>query len=330
MATTSVMNAFTVLTPKQDQLPAFHRDVLQGLNAKDKYLDAKYFYDDNGDRIFQRIMACPEYYPTNCEMEIMQQQSGQISALIASLTDTFDVVELGAGDATKSVHLLQELLNIDHSFTYYPIDISANVISQLEQHLPERMPALQVHGLHGEYFEMLRRVQTLSARPKIVLCMGGNIGNFTPAETRKFCRQLRNYLQAGDMLLTGFDLKKHPQIILNAYNDAGGITKEFNLNLLTRINREMNGDFDLTKFDHYATYDPGTGACKSYLVSLDDQQVHILNETIEFKMHETIYMEISQKYSLDESEMLAIQAGFEPIAHFRDKKGWFVDSLWQA
>lgn len=330
MATTSVMNAFTVLTPKLEQLPVFHRDVLQGLSAKDKYLDAKYFYDDNGDRIFQRIMACPAYYPTNCEMEIMQEQSAQISALIASLTDTFDVVELGAGDATKSVHLLQELLHIDHSFTYYPIDISANVISQLEQNLPEHLPALQVHGLHGEYFEMLRMVQTLSARPKVVLCMGGNIGNFTPAETRKFCRQLRNYLQPGDMLLTGFDLKKHPQIILNAYNDSEGITREFNLNLLTRINREMEADFDLSKFDHYPTYDPGTGACKSYLVSLEDQEVHLLNKTIGFKKHETIFMEISQKYSLDESEKLAIQSGFEPIAHFTDRKGWFVDSLWQA
>lgn len=330
MATTSVMNAFTVLTPKQEQLPAFHRDVLQGLHAKDKYLDAKYFYDENGDKIFQRIMACPAYYPTNCEMEIMQEQSAQISALVASLTDSFDVVELGAGDATKSVHLLQELLHIDHSFTYYPIDISANVISQLEEQLPAHLPALQVHGLHGEYFEMLRMVQTLSARPKVVLCMGGNIGNFTPAETRKFCRQLRHYLQPGDMLITGFDLKKHPQIILNAYNDAEGITKEFNLNLLTRINREMEANFDLSKFDHYATYDPGTGACKSYLVSLEDQQVQILNEVISFKMHETIYMEISQKYSLDETEKLALQAGFEPVAHFTDKKGWFVDSLWQA
>lgn len=330
MATTSVMNAFTVLTPKQEQLPAFHRDVLQGLSAKDKYLDAKYFYDDNGDRIFQRIMACPAYYPTNCEMEIMQEQSARISALVASLADTFDVVELGAGDATKSVHLLQELLHIDHTFTYYPIDISANVISQLERNLPASLPALQVHGLHGEYFEMLRMAQTLSTRPKVVLCMGGNIGNFTPAETRKFCRQLRNYLQAGDMLITGFDLKKHPQIILNAYNDAEGITKEFNLNLLTRINREMEANFNLSNFDHYATYDPGTGACKSYLVSLEDQQVQILNEVIEFKMYETIYMEISQKYSLDETEKLALQAGFEPIAHFSDRKGWFADCLWQA
>lgn len=330
MATTSVMNTFTVLTPKQDQLPAFHRDVLAGLNAKDKYLDAKYFYDDNGDRIFQQIMACPEYYPTRCEMEVMQEQSAQISAQIASIVDSFDVIELGAGDATKSVHLLQELLHIDHSFTYFPIDISANVIRQLEQSLPEQLPALQVHGLHGEYFEMLRMAQTLSSRPKVILCMGGNIGNFTPAETRKFCRQLRNYLQPGDLLLTGFDLKKHPQIILNAYNDAAGITRAFNLNLLHRINREMDADFDVSKFDHYPTYDPGTGACKSYLVSLEDQQVHVGGEIISFKMHEAIYMEISQKYTLDETEKIAIQAGFDPVSYFTDQKGWFVDCLWQA
>jgi dimethylhistidine N-methyltransferase len=330
MATTSVMNTFTVLCPKQDQLPAFHRDVLTGLNAKDKYLDAKYFYDDNGDRIFQQIMACPEYYPTRCEMEIMREQSVQISAQIASIVGSFDVIELGAGDATKSVHLLQELLNIDHSFTYFPIDISANVIRQLEQSLPEQLPALQVHGLNGEYFEMLRTAQTLSSRPKVILCMGGNIGNFTPAETRKFCRQLRHYLQPGDLLLTGFDLKKHPQIILNAYNDAAGITRAFNLNLLHRINREMDADFDVSKFDHYPTYDPGTGACKSYLVSLEDQQVHVGGEIISFKMHEAIFMEISQKYTLDETEKIALQAGFEPVSYFTDQKGWFADCLWQA
>ena len=158
--------------------------------------------------------------------------------------------------------------------------------------------------------------------------MGGNIGNFTPPEAKKFCRQLRRHLQPGDLLMIGFDLKKHPQIILNAYNDAAGITRDFNLNLLHRINEELGADFDLNKFDHYPTYDPGTGACKSYLISLENQQVHIGTQSFDFAMHEPVYMEISQKYSLAETEILAMHSGFKPVANFFDTKSWFVDCLW--
>jgi uncharacterized SAM-dependent methyltransferase len=128
--------------------------------------------------------------------------------------------------------------------------------------------------------------------------------------------------------MTGFDLKKHPQIILNAYNDAAGITRDFNLNLLQRINDELGANFDLTKFDHYPTYDPGTGACKSYLVSLEDQQVRVGSQTFNFATHEPVYMEISQKYSLAETDVLAMHSGFKPVANFFDQKNWFVDCLW--
>jgi dimethylhistidine N-methyltransferase len=332
MATTTVMNPLLCkrVVVSQDPQEVFYQDVVRGLTATNKYLDSKYFYDAKGDALFQQIMQCQEYYPTNCEMEILREQSAKISQLVQSYGRQFDVVELGAGDATKSIHLLEQLLQIDPDFTYYPVDISGNVINQLERSLPEKLPSLQLHGLNGEYFEMLHQVNILSSRSKLILCMGGNVGNFTPAETKKFCRQLRNYLQPGDMLLTGFDLKKHPQIILNAYNDAAGITRNFNLNLLHRINNELGADFDVNKFDHYPTYDPGTGACKSYLVSLENQQVHIGTHTFNFAVHEPVYMEISQKYSLAETETLAIQTGFRPVANFFDTKKWFMDSLWMC
>lgn len=330
MATTSVMNDVTSSSQQQEQQEIFYQDVIRGLSAKQKYLDAKYFYDATGDRLFQQIMACQEYYPTTCEMEIMQQQGPAIGKTILNLMSHFDVVELGAGDATKSVHLLRALLNLGADFTYLPVDISANVITQLERILPEQLPALQVRGLNGEYNAMLRQASALSNRPKVVLCLGGNIGNFTPSEARKFCQQLRYNMRPGDLLLMGFDLKKYPQIILNAYNDAAGITRDFNLNLLHRINRELEADFDVTKFEHFPMYDPGTGACKSYLISLEDQQVHIGDHLIEFATHEPLYMEISQKYSLEETETMAIQTGFDPVMHFFDEKAWFVDALWQA
>jgi L-histidine Nalpha-methyltransferase len=327
MGTTSVMH--TVLVPvKQDRQEIFFQDVIRGLSAKNKYLEAKYFYDAEGDRLFQEIMRCHEYYPTNCEMEILQEQSAAICQTILSHTSRFDVVELGAGDATKSIHLLRELLQTGKDFTYYPVDISGNVISQLEQSLPAQLPSLKVQGLHGEYFDMLQEANVLSGRNKVVLCMGGNIGNFTPAEARKFCRQLRNVLQPGDLMMIGFDLKKHPQIILDAYNDSAGITRAFNLNLLQRINRELGGNFDVNKFDHFPTYDPGTGACKSYLVSLEEQDVQIGAQTFHFGLHESIYMEISQKFDLESTAQLAAQSGFETVAHFFDRKKWFTDSMW--
>jgi dimethylhistidine N-methyltransferase len=327
MATTSVMH--TVLVPvKQDRLEIFSQDVTRGLSAKQKHLDSKYFYDTEGDRLFQEIMRCHEYYLTDCEMEILREQSAMISQTILSHTKHFDVVELGAGDATKSIHLLKELLKTGQDFTYYPVDISGNVIAQLEQSLPEQLPALKMHGLNGEYFDMLQQASVLSHKNKVVLCMGGNIGNFTPSGARKFCRQLRNYLQPGDLVIVGFDLKKHPRIILDAYNDTGGFTRDFNLNLLKRINRELKGNFDLTRFDHYATYDPGTGACKSYLVSLEEQDVKIGDQTFHFAQDEPIYMEISQKYDLESIEQMAAQSGFETVTAFFDSRKWFADCMW--
>lgn len=309
----------------------FYHDVVQGLSAPQKYLDPKYFYDAAGDALFQQIMQCDEYYLTGCEMEILREQSAQIIQALQLYAGEFDVVELGAGDATKSVHLLQQLISNGIDYTYFPIDISANVIAQLEKHLPAQVPGLQMHGLNGEYFHMLQQANKVTAKKKVILFMGANIGNFSVSAARSFCQQLRQYLQPGDLLLTGFDLKKHPKVILDAYNDSAGITRAFNFNLLQRINRELYADFDLSKFEHFPTYDPATGACKSYLISLENQQVHIGEDvTISFRENESIYMEISQKYSLEETDQLAAFAGFKPVARFFDHKHWFTDCLWKC
>ncbi|WP_225860234.1 L-histidine N(alpha)-methyltransferase [Chitinophaga pendula] len=310
------------------QTSAFYKDVIMGLRSPEKKLDAKYFYDAAGDHLFQQIMQCPEYYPTRCEMEILSRQSADIVQAILRHSREFDVVELGAGDATKSIHLLRQLRRQQLSYTYFPIDISANVISSLERDLPPQLPGTQVQGLNGEYFDMLREAGTRSHRNKVVLFMGANIGNFTRTEALSFCKTIRRELQPGDLLLTGFDLKKHPQLILDAYNDRQGYTRDFNLNLLRRINRELGADFDLNQFEHYPTYDPQTGACKSYLVSRTDQQVHIGEVVIHFREGEPIYMEISQKYSIPEIENLAAEAGFYPATRFTDSRSWFMDTLW--
>jgi dimethylhistidine N-methyltransferase len=237
---------------------------------------------------------------------------------------------LGAGDAMKSTYLLRYLLDQKIDFTYLPIDISGNVISYLNNTLPLTLPRLNITGLNGEYFDMLKKAATLSTRRKVVMFLGSNVGNMPVAEAIGFIKELNKHLSPGDMLLIGIDLKKAPKTVLAAYSDKEGITKRFNLNLLERINRELNGDFDLQQFDHYATYDPETGACKSYLVSLSDQTVHIGDETIRFAKDEYIYMEISQKFTIKQTEQMAREANFTPVRELFDSKQWFMDAVWVA
>lgn len=308
----------------------FLKEVIQDLSSSPKSLNSKYFYDEKGDKLFQEIMNCPEYYPTNCEKEIFRERSKDLAVTLKNGFETFDLVEMGAGDATKSSYLLKELMDMHSNFTYMPIDISSTMITHLEQSLPEKIPGLKVKGLNGEYFEMLEKANEISPNRKVVLMLGGNIGNETPEHALEFCRKIRSSLQKGDLILMGFDLKKNPQVILAAYNDAAGFTRDFNLNLLTRINNELGGNFDLSQFEHFPTYDPATGSCKSYLISKNDQQVEIADHTFHFQKNEFIYMEISQKYDLTEIENLAAIAGFNTVGHFFDHKKWFTDTVWQC
>lgn len=306
----------------------FLKDVLDGLTSRPKTLSSKYFYDEKGDKLFQEIMDCPEYYPTNCEMEIFTAHTKELALTLKNGFNTFDLIELGAGDATKSSFLLKELMDMKVDFTYMPIDISSTMISHLEETLPQKIEGLKVHGLNGEYFAMLEKANTISKRKKVVLMLGGNIGNETPENATAFCCKIHASLQQGDLMMIGFDLKKNPRVILAAYNDAAGFTRDFNLNLLHRINTELNGNFDTHQFEHYASYDPATGACKSYLVSRINQEVNISGQAFHFEENEFIYMEISQKYSVQETEKMAEESGFKPVKHFYDHKKWFLDTVW--
>ncbi|HUH32547.1 MAG TPA: L-histidine N(alpha)-methyltransferase [Daejeonella sp.] len=308
----------------------FLRDVLKGLSTSPKYLESKYFYDQAGDSIFQQIMHSPEYYPTNCELEILSTQTSAILDPILEKHPSFDLVELGAGDALKSKYLLEYLAHNAVDFSYFPIDISDNVIANLTDRLPKEIPNLVITGLQGDYFNMLEKANSLSDKPKLVLFLGSNIGNMFPEDALNFCDKLKSHLKPGDLLLIGFDLKKDPQTILNAYNDSQGFTRNFNLNLLTRINRELAGDFDLNAFTHFPTYNPQTGSCQSYLVSRKHQEVVIDNHRINFEEHECIHMEISQKYTIEQADALASATGFSPVQYYYDSKRWFLDVIWQC
>jgi len=323
-----VFGAHILQKLKTDQ---FYKDVITGLKSVPKRLSSKYFYDAKGDKIFQEIMSCEEYYPTRCELEIFSEKTAEIYNAIIGDGDAFDLIELGAGDATKSSYLLKYLLEQKADFTYLPIDISQNVISYLDATLPATLPGLKMTGLNGEYFEMLKRAASISDRRKVVMFLGSNIGNMQVSEALEFCKTLRNHLSEGDMMLIGFDLKKNPKTILAAYNDKEGITRRFNLNLLERINRELHADFHLSKFEHYPTYDPESGACRSFIISLEDQDIMINNkEHIRFAKDEHIYMEISQKFTVLQTEQIADKAGFKTTDCIFDSKKWFLDAIWVA
>ena len=302
----------------------FLHNVLKGMQSSSKYLESKYFYDKKGDELFQKIMASDEYYLTNSEMEIFSTQTAKIADSILNGCKQLDVIEFGAGDGTKTSYLLKELLKRKGIATYYPIDISEHIIELLNKTLPPVLPELNIQGLNGEYFSMLSKANKISNNRKLVLFLGANIGNYKFNEMPKFCRRLCNELSEGDLVLIGFDLKKHPRKIRDAYDDAQGFTRQFNLNLLTRINNELNADFNIKQFDHYASYDPNNGACESFLVSLSKQDVCIGdNNFFHFEKNETIFMEISQKYSIEEIERTALESGFKPIAHFFDSNNYF-------
>lgn len=309
----------------------FLEEVLTGLQVAEKSLPSKYFYDKTGDALFQRIMELPEYYPTRCETEILKTQAPTISDLMQQDSNGFDLIELGAGDATKSKLLLRDFLERGLQFAYMPVDISANVIATLQDSLPKEFSGLKIRGLQGDYFEMLSTVGRQSKRRKLVLFLGGNIGNYTEEEAVGFLKHLQEQLAPGDLLLTGFDLKKHPLTILNAYNDKAGITSAFNMNLLHRMNRELSADFIIENFEHFPTYDPQTGACKSFLISLKQQTVTIGGRhQIEFEANEPVFTEISQKYAKAQITNMAGKTGFKEVCQLTDAKGWFVDAVWEA
>lgn len=308
----------------------FRADVLKGLSSSPKYLLSKYFYDAQGDALFQQIMRSPEYYLTRAESEILMFQSGAILERCSPQQGSFDMVELGAGDGTKTIYLLREALRLGYSQRYYPIDISAGILTSLSQMLGDRLPGLEVRGMAGEYFTMLEQIQDLTRGPKLVLFLGATVGNMLPGEAAQFFGQLKAYLRPGDHVLVGFDLKKDPQTILDAYNDKAGLTRAFNLNLLQRMNRELGADFKPGQFEHFPVYDPLTGSCKSYLISRCAQRVTFEDETvITFERDEPIYMEVSQKYSKAEIQDLALKAGFEPVDAFLDCRHHFTDVLWR-
>ncbi len=307
----------------------FIDNVDAGLSAQRKSLSSRYFYDETGDKIFQEIMHMPEYYLTDCEHEIFSTRGKDILKALNLENGGFELVEFGAGDGYKTKILIEGLLAAGGDFHYMPIDISGAVLKGLRKALKKQFPNLVVKPENAEYFKALERISKNSKRPKLVLFLGSSIGNFMEDRTLNFLNSLYSKLNFGDKVLIGFDLQKDPATILKAYNDEKGITRAFNLNILTRINKELGGHFELDNFDHYPMYDPETGLAKSYLVSRKEHEVYVgaLNKKFPFKRGEVIHTEISRKYTMEQIKSLFTRTGFQVAEHFHDCKHYYVNTL---
>ncbi len=309
----------------------FAREVLDGLASSPKALSSKYFYDDEGSRLFRKIMDLPEYYLTRAEYKIFTNQADAICDAFTAGAVSFDLIELGAGDGSKTAVLIEHFLKRGVDLTYSPIDISQQANDSLAGVFRTRFPELRIDAHTGDYLKVLSSLGNRNGRRKILMFLGSNIGNFQKEQALAFFRRLHDVMESDDRLFIGFDMQKDPRVIVAAYDDAHGVTAKFNLNLLRRINRELGGDFDLSKFSHYAQYRPAECAARSFLISRERQQVTIteLGRTFEFEQWEAIFMEISQKYTHPMIEELADQSGFEIEREFFDRENFYVDSLWK-
>lgn len=276
-------------------------------------------------------MKLPEYYLTRVEYEIFSEQTKEIYEAFGADDSEFDLIELGAGDGTKTALLIDYFLRRNAQFTYVPIDISAEALNFLTEKFHAQFPELSIQIEQGDYFRTLETFKSKSDRRKIILFLGSNIGNFGKPQAVEFFRELRAVMNQKDLLFIGFDLQKDPRTIRQAYDDAQGVTAAFNLNLLTRINRELGANFDTEKFMHYAAYHPIEGAARSFLISQTAQTVDIeaLNRSFDFDAWEPIFMEISQKYKISMIEEFAEMSDFRVARNFFDQRNFYTNSLWQ-
>lgn len=305
--------------------------VKEGFAKSPKHLPSWLFYDEAGDKIFQAIMRMPEYYLTGCEYEILNTHTESLRQHFADDGSIFDLIEFGAGDGLKTEILLRHFSAHHTLFRYMPVDISASVLDQLTERLLGAMPSLSIESVNKPYDEAIVAIQERDHNRKVYLFLGANIGNFIPADAEHFVATMAASMEQNDQLLIGFDLKKDPRLVQAAYDDPQGITRDFNLNLLVRLNRELGADFQVDQFTHYPYYDPETGMTKSYLVSMNDQDVHIeaLHKTIHFKRWEIIHTEVSQKYDVAMIEKLAARTGLEIVQYYYDRKYYFTDVLFR-
>jgi L-histidine Nalpha-methyltransferase len=300
-----------------DAAATMRRDVRAGLSTKPKELAPKYFYDERGSQLFEQITELSEYYPTRAERSILAERSGEIAAA-AGLPRT--LVELGSGSAAKTRHLLSAMRDAGCLRTYVPVDISEQITHETAEALVGEYPGLAVRGLVCDFEHDLERIPD-SDGGRLLAFLGGTIGNLYPAARREFLARLGSLMGPEDRLLLGTDLVKAHDRLEAAYDDAGGVTAEFNKNVLRVLNRELGADFDLDAFEHVATYDAEEARMDIRLRSLEEQTIRVeeLEMEISFARGEEMRTEISSKFTYERLTQVYDEAGLAI-------SGWFTDA----
>jgi dimethylhistidine N-methyltransferase len=311
----------------QTHQQGFARDVAAGLTAPQKWLPAKYFYDERGSQLYAQICALPEYYPYEAEREILHTYAAEIHAEIGHLA----LVEFGPGSATKTRYLLSAYEWAGQPFRYCPVDISREILWDTANQLLQEYSRIEIHAMHGDFARQPEVIQAFPLEKKAVAFLGSSLGNFTPEESLEFLQHTAAIMGPEDVFLLGIDLKKSPAILVPAYDDAQGVTAAFNLNILHRVNRELGGQFVLHNFEHLALYNAAQGCIEMHLRSRHTQRVPIVNieQVVSFDQDETIHTESSYKYTVDEIRDLGSQANLVLRRTWFDMRRYFLLALFR-
>jgi L-histidine Nalpha-methyltransferase len=302
-------------------VPDYADEVVLGLTSWPKTLPCKLFYDDVGSALFEQITELPEYYPTRTELEILQNSSREIAQAAGS---GVSIVELGAGTATKTGTLLRAFARQQMRVKYFPVDISPAALDSAQKRVREDCPAALVRPVIVDFSNGFNFLQDIADR-KLVLYLGSSIGNFDGKDAVALLRKVHDRLSPGDALLLGTDMVKGAEILLPAYDDAQGVTAQFNKNILRRLNREFDADFDLDCFRHIAEFNPSRSRMEIFLESARAQVavLRTLRTTVRFTAGERIHTENSYKYTLQMVERMLCASGFKLERTWYDKRKWF-------
>ena len=324
----SITPRFCYFQPKVELKSTIAQEISYSLSQKNKFIHPKYFYDAKGSDLFEKICSLPEYYLTRTEIEVLSSIQSELSK---HLVGDYALVELGSGSSIKTRELLKILTAKQNDVEYYPIDIS-NILKDSSINLHDEYDNLKITGIIDQYETGLEFIRHLDHKEKIVAFLGSSLGNFDLENGVEFLRKIRSSMRHGDLFLLGIDLVKDTKMLENAYNDSKGVTANFNLNLLSRLNQELTADFDNDKFEHVAVFNKKQKRIEMYLKSKMKQNVFIskIDLLLKFQKNELIHTEFSYKYTIPQIKKIAKKSGFKPAQIWTDKKSYFAVVLFSV